>query len=61
MTDTQHTPGPCMTRDDAARILIAYGFSAFKAWEIALDYERGDKYAAAFVELAIAKATGGQS
>jgi len=61
MTDTQYTPGPAVTRADAARILIAYGFSAFKAHEIALDYERGDKYAAAFVELAIAKATGGQS
>ena len=56
MTDTQHTPGPCMTRADTARLLIAYGFSAFKAHEIALDYERGDKYA-----VAIIKATGAQS
>ena len=41
-----------MTRAEAARVLIAYGFSAFKAHEIALDYERGDTYAAAFVQLA---------
>jgi hypothetical protein len=41
-----------MTRAEAARVLIAYGFSAFKAHEIALDYERGDKYAAAFVQIA---------
>ena len=45
-----------MTRADAARILIAYGFSAFKAHEIALGYERGEKYAAAII-----KATGAQS
>ena len=53
MTDT-HTPGPCMTRADTARLLIAYGFSAFKAWEIALDYERGDRWAETMVGLALA-------
>ncbi|MCA3573106.1 MAG: hypothetical protein IOC86_04265 [Aestuariivirga sp.] len=41
-----------MTRAEAARVLITYGFTAFKAHEIALDYERGDKYAAAFVQIA---------
>jgi hypothetical protein len=43
-----------MTRADTARLLIAYGFSAFKAWEIALDYERGDRYADKIVALALA-------
>lgn len=33
--------------------LKAYGFSPAKAAEIKLDYERRDKYAAAFVDLAI--------
>jgi len=70
MTDTQHTPGPSKPdRADTVRTLIDYGFSAPKAWEIALDYERGDTFAAAFVRAAlvhannaaIAKATGGQS
>ncbi|MCA2969345.1 MAG: hypothetical protein INH43_12585 [Acidobacteriaceae bacterium] len=41
-----------MTRAEAARVLIASGLSAAKAHEIALDYERGDKYAAAFVQIA---------
>jgi hypothetical protein len=33
--------------------LKAYGFSPAKAAEIELDFTRGDKYAAAFVDLAI--------
>jgi len=34
-------------------VLKTYGFSPAKATEIKLDYERGDKYASAFVDLAI--------
>ncbi len=41
-----------MTRADAARVLIAYGFTAFKAGEIALDAERGNTYAAAIIQIA---------
>ena len=33
--------------------LKRYGFSAFKAAEIALDYQRGDAYASKFVSLAM--------
>ena len=70
MTDTQHTPGPSKPeRANTARLLMAYGFSVPKAWEVALDYERGDTFAAAFVRAAnvhannaaIAKATKAQS
>lgn len=35
--------------------LKAYGFSAFKAAEIKLDYKRGCNYAAKFVEMALAR------
>ena len=41
-----------MTRAEAARVLITYGFSAFKAGEIALDAERGNTYAAAIIQIA---------
>lgn len=37
------------------RALVEYGFSPQKAAEIALDHERGDKYAAAFVDIALRK------
>ena len=43
-----------MTRAETARILIAYGFSAFKAWEIALDHERGERYADKVVHIVLA-------
>lgn len=33
-------------------VLQAYGFSAFKAAEIALDASRGDEYARQFIKLA---------
>jgi hypothetical protein len=45
------------------KVLVEYGFSPQKAGEIALDHERGDKYATAFIDLAraaIAKAEGAQ-
>jgi len=42
-----------MTRAEAARVLITYGFPALKAGEIALDAERGDTYAAAIIQIAI--------
>jgi hypothetical protein len=41
-----------MTRAEAARVLITYGFTAFKAGEITLDAERGDTYAAAIIQIA---------
>ena len=41
-----------MTRAEAARVLITYGFPAFKAGEIALDAERGNTYAAAIIQIA---------
>jgi hypothetical protein len=41
-----------MTRAEAARVLIAYGFTAAKAHEIALDAERGNTYAAAIIHIA---------
>jgi len=41
-----------MTRAEAARVLITYGFPAYKAGEIALDAERGDTYAAAIIQIA---------
>ncbi len=41
-----------MTRAEASRTLIAYGFPAPKAGEIALDAERGNTYAAAIIQIA---------
>ena len=40
------------TRAEASRTLIAYGFPAPKAGEIALDAERGNTYAAAIIQIA---------
>lgn len=34
-----------MTRNEMIVVLMAYGHSAFKATEIAIDIERGDGYA----------------
>ena len=42
-----------MDKQTIVNALKAYGFSAFKAHEIALDTQKGDWYARAFVDLAM--------
>jgi len=42
-----------MKRETIIKLLKAYGHSAFKAVEIAIDYERGDKHAKDWVAAVI--------